>query len=196
MPLDGYSEEYPPKCTEEDAEEKMISRVLLNGLVLLALACPLHIAGASGSFVQAAQAQETQRAVSTPEFPGFTLDVTLSEKAMKKLVSSKETVIAAGYITGNPRKGALKKYVSEMGEVDLGQIQVEFQPGKSARFGEIKLKPDARAQTDGMDPRININVFSGGKSSKDNLIDCGFYEGSLKSLQGQVIPVACKLIGE
>lgn len=174
----------------------MRSRVLLNGFVLLAIACALHIGGASGSLVQAAQAQAAQPAVSTPEFPGFTVDVTLSDKAMKKLVASKETVIAAGYITGNPRKGALKKYVSEMGDIDLGQIQVEFQPGKSGKFGEIKLKPDARAQTDGTDPQIDINVFSGRKSSKDNLIDCGTYEGSLKAIQGKSIPIACKLIGE
>jgi hypothetical protein len=41
-----------------------------------------------------------------------------------------------------------------------------------------------------------INVYSGRKSSPDNLLDCGIYEGPLKAVQSQSIPISCKIIGE
>jgi hypothetical protein len=132
----------------------------------------------------------------TPAYPGFSVNVTLSNKAMAKMVAGKETVIVAGYLTGNPKPGALKKYVDEMGEVGLGDIQTEVGPGVIARFGPITLKQDAFAQTDKKDAQLLINVYSGRKSSPDNLLDCGIYEGPLKPVQGTIIPIACKLIGE
>ncbi len=45
-------------------------------------------------------------------------------------------------------------------------------------------------------PQLLINVYSGRKSSPNNLLDCGIYEGSFQAIQGQSIPIACKLIGE
>jgi hypothetical protein len=45
-------------------------------------------------------------------------------------------------------------------------------------------------------PQLLINVYSGRKSSPNNLLDCGIYEGSLQAVQGQSIPIPCKLIGE
>jgi hypothetical protein len=45
-------------------------------------------------------------------------------------------------------------------------------------------------------PQLLINVYSGRKSSPNNLLDCGIYEGSLAAIQGQSIPISCKLIGE
>jgi hypothetical protein len=44
--------------------------------------------------------------------------------------------------------------------------------------------------------QLLINVYSGRKSSPNNLLDCGIYEGALKAIQGQSIPISCKLIGE
>jgi hypothetical protein len=132
----------------------------------------------------------------TTDFPGFTINVTYSDKAKKLLLDRKESVKAAGYLTGTPKKGALKKYVSEMGEVNLGEIEVEFSPGDSARFSTVKIKSDVFSQTDGANPQININVFSGRKSSPDNLLDCGTYEGALKDLQGKTTTINCKVIGE
>jgi hypothetical protein len=114
---------------------------------------------------------------------------------MKKLVESKETIIVVGYLSGNPRKGALKKFVDEMGQVDLGEIKAEIAPGMSAGFGEIKFLKDAYEQTD-KKPQLLINVYSGRKSSPDNLLDCGIYEGDLLPIQAKSTPISCKLIGE
>jgi len=134
-----------------------------------------------------ARAQEASHAA-IPEFSGFDVQVTLT--------ASKETIIVAGYLVGDPKKQAAKKYIDEMGQVSLGTIKTEIQPGQVAHFGEVKMKKDALAQIDDNGPQLLINVYSGRKSSKDNLVDCGIYEGALKPVEGTTIPIACKLIGE
>ena len=176
--------------------ETMRRGTLLVGMMLVAAGWTWQLVGTAGS-AEAAKAEESaQAAAATAEYPGFSVNVTLSDKAMAKLVAGKETVIVAGYLTGNPKPGALKKYVDEMGEVGLGEIQMEVGPGVIARFGPITLKKDAFEQTDKKDAQLLINVYSGRKSSSNNLLDCGMYEGPLKPIQGTTIPIACKLIGE
>ena len=168
------------------------SRTLLAAfaLTLLIFTAGFFVFGNSS-----ARAQDASHAA-VPEFPGFDVRVTLSEKAEAKLTASNETIIVAGYLTGDPKKQAEKKYVDEMGQVGLGTIKAEIQPGRVAHFGEVKMKKDAIAQIDVNGPQLLINVYSGRKSSKDNLLDCGIYEGALKPVEGTTIPIACKLIGE
>jgi hypothetical protein len=132
----------------------------------------------------------------TVQFQGFNVAVALSEKARKRLVDAKETVIVAAYFTGNPKPGAPKQYLSEIGEVDLGHEEVEVAPGTGATFGEIKLKKDALDEVDDQGAQLLVNVYSGKKSSADNLIECGIYEGALRAAQNKSIPIGCKLIGE
>jgi hypothetical protein len=131
-----------------------------------------------------------------PEFPGFSVEVTLTEKAKAKLVASKETIIVAGYLSGDPKKSAPKKLLDEMGQIGLGEIKSEIQPGNVAHFGEIKMKKDALAQIDINGPQLLINVYSGRRSSKNNLLDCDIYEDALRPILGTTIPISCKLIGE
>jgi hypothetical protein len=45
-------------------------------------------------------------------------------------------------------------------------------------------------------PQLLINAYSGRKSSENNLLDCGIYEGPLRPMLGQNIGISCKLIGE
>jgi hypothetical protein len=130
------------------------------------------------------------------EFEGFTVDVTLSDKAKRKLLDGKETIIVAAYFTGRPKPDIDKKYISDMGEIGLGEAQLETTPGQSARFDKAKLSQDALNQSLNKNPILLINVYSGRKSSKNNLLDCGIYEDDLKPVQGKSIPIACKLIGE
>lgn len=175
----------------------MGDRKLRIGLMLLAIGCAMAHWGGLEKAVQAAVKADAPPAATTtlPGYTGFSVDVTLSPKAMKKLVESKETIIVVGYLSGNPRKGALKKFVDEMGQVDLGEIKAEIAPGMSAGFGEIKFLKDAYEQTD-KKPQLLINVYSGRKSSPDNLLDCGIYEGDLLPIQAKSTPISCKLIGE
>jgi len=170
---------------------------MLCGVVLLVAGCgkprtpvvlvvPDHPTGA----------MEVKFSVATPESQSFSLSVTLSERAMKELTDKKETVMIASYFSGEPKKGALKKYVSEIGDVGLGSTIAEVAPGTRLTTAVVKLDQKALEQTDKESPELLINVYSGRKSSEDNLLDCGFYQASLKSAQGTTIPINCKLIGE
>ena len=115
---------------------------------------------------------------------------------MDKLVSGKETVIVAGYLYGFPKQGTPRKYVDEMGQIDVGEVKDEVAPGTTAAFDHIKLEPAMSKWFDSQGPQLLINVYSGRKSSPNNLLDCGIYEGPLAAVQGQSIPISCKLIGE
>jgi hypothetical protein len=161
-----------------------------RALAILALICIGHQSGLSDA------QQKAQPASTAPTISGFSVKVTLSEKAAKTLTDRKETIIVAAYFSGTPKPGTPRKYLSEIGQVDLGQVNVEVAPGVVAQFGPIKLKQDALNQIDKSGPQLLINVYSGRKSSPDNLLDCGIYEDALAPIEGKTIPIACKLIGE
>ncbi|MFY9746953.1 MAG: hypothetical protein WA891_09165 [Acidobacteriaceae bacterium] len=166
------------------------SSIVLAGLgIFLLLALPTP-----GS--QAAQQSTPPNAAVAPEFPGFTVKLTFSENASKTLIARKETVVVAAYLYGDPKPGAPKRYVDEMGQVNLGEVDSEVAPDKDAPFQDFKLKKDALLQLETHGPQLLINAFSGRKSSPDNLLDCGIYEGPLKTAAQANIKIACKLIGE
>jgi hypothetical protein len=101
------------QCSEE--AEKMFERTAAGrNLALLAITL---MVGQSGSSV----GQEKPHAVS-PDYPGFSVSVTLSDKARKLLADHKETIIVAAYFTGSPKPGTPRKYVSDMGEIGLARI--------------------------------------------------------------------------
>ena len=127
---------------------------------------------------------------------GFTVTVTYSQKAMATLDAGKETVIVVGYLYGFPIQGTPKQAVDHVGQIDMGEVKKEIAPGAMATFDRVKLNQPMVKWLDSQGPQLLINVYSGRKSSPNNLLDCGIYEGSLKAVQGQSIPISCKLIGE
>jgi hypothetical protein len=143
-----------------------------------------------------AQQQSVKPAPPDATVPGFTVAITYSQKAMDKLVAGKETVIVVGYLYGFPIPGTPQKLVDEVGQVDMGEVKKEVAPGATATFDRIKLDPAMTKWFNSQGLQVLINVYSGRKSSPNNLLDCGIYEGALKAVQGQSIPIACKLIGE
>jgi hypothetical protein len=147
-------------------------------------------------FAEPAATERKKTSETTVELEGFTVDVTLSEKARRKLLDGKEAIIVAAYFTGRPKPDTDKKYISDMGEIGLGQALVEVAPDQSARFDTVRLSQYALDQSLNRNPILLVNVYSGRKSSKNNLLSCGIYEDDLKPIQGKSIPIACKLIGE
>jgi hypothetical protein len=144
-----------------------------------------------------AYAQDPPKSLQTPAH-GFKVNVSFSERAKKKLVDSKETVIAIAYFTGTPKAGTpfrqYKQYASRPGPMGLGENEVEALPGEALTFQNLKLKQGALPLLDSQGLQLLINVVSGRKSSKDNLLACDIYEGPLKAVEGTTIPIYCKLI--
>ena len=128
--------------------------------------------------------------------PGFDVAVRLSPNAKAKLLAGKETIVVDAAFISGPKAGTPKKYIGEDGQVTgLGDQRVEVAPGATARFSHMLANKDALAWVEGP-PAVLINVYSGRKSSKDNLLDCGIYEGPLSTIADSVLPIDCKLIGE
>ena len=132
----------------------------------------------------------------TVQQPGFDVAVRLSAKARALLIAKSETIVVSVSFEGGPKPGTPRQYVGDDGQVvDLGGREVEVAPGATARFGNLEANKAALARVQGA-PAVLINVFSGRKSSKDNLLDCGIYEGPLSTVADSVVPIDCKLIAE
>lgn len=162
----------------------------------LTMPAVLSVLLAAAALVPALAQQPNAKPAPAATQPGFTVTITYSQKAMATLVARKETVIVAGYLYAFPAKGTPKRDVDEIGQVDLGEVHDEIAPGATATFAQVNLTQAMLKWVDAQGPQLLINVYSGRKSSPDNLLDCGIYEGSLKAVQGQSIPISCKLIGE
>jgi hypothetical protein len=176
----------------------MPKRLVFSVAAILVL---LTFAGIAAHKRVLAQQQSTPSASPAPApqaaaLASFTVKVAYSQKAMDTLVVGKETVIVAGYLTASPIAGTPKQFVDRMGELGLGQVQKEIAPGAIATFASVKPTPAMMKWVDSSGPLLLINVYSGRKSSPNNLLDCGIYEGSLQAVNGQSIPISCKLIGE
>jgi hypothetical protein len=143
-----------------------------------------------------AQQPSPKPATPAATVPGFTVTVTYSQKATATLAAGKETVIVVGYLYGFPIQGTPKKDVDHVGQIDMGEVKKEVAPGATATFDHVKLNQPMMKWMDSQGPQLLINVYSGRKSSPNNLLDCGIYEGALKAVQGTSIPISCKLIGE
>ena len=168
---------------------RLFSSVPANLVLLISV---VGLAALSPAFAQ----QQNSKPAPAPATFSFYVTVTYSQRAMDTLVAAKETVIVAGYLTASPIPGTPKQYVDRMGEIGLGDVQKEIAPGAIATFDGVKPTPAMMKWVDGNGPQLLINVYSGRKSSPNNLLDCGIYEGSLQAIQGQSIPISCKLIGE
>jgi hypothetical protein len=173
-----------------------MERMPRNQGTLSKLFLVLFVAGASALTSTLAQKPSATPATPPAAQPGFTVKITYSQKAIDTLVARKETVIVAGYLYGFPKQGTPKKYVDEIGQVDLGEVTSEVAPGATAAFDKIKPDQAMMKWLDSQGLQLLINVYSGRKSSPNNLLDCGIYEGPLQAVQGQSIPISCKLIGE
>ncbi len=160
----------------------------LSLCLLMALAPP-----ASG---QTASSQAKSKPPATVPAPGFTVNVTYSAKALETLNARKETVIVAAYVDANPKKGIPPKLVAEDGQIALADKRIEIKPGESAVFDKLNLNATTLKYVDDYGPELLINVFSGRRSSGDNLLDCGIEQGPLKDYANKTLTINCKLIAE
>lgn len=143
------------------------------------------------SIAIASQAAPTKDKV---KVPAFNIDVTLTEKARTRLESGKETIVVLAALTGAPKRNA-SVTVNEAGLVDLARGQITLSRAGQAKFDSLFVPVSKLAQLSSQDYDVNVNVFSGRRSSQNNLLECDFLDGKISKIQ-PVVTLKCGLIGE
>lgn len=127
--------------------------------------------------------------------PAFSIEVSLSQKANEKLSSSKETIIVAAWFSGLPKDTTSKEY-AESGEMFLASARVELSNSRIASFEGIKFSRAAYDSLADKNISVLINVFSGRRTTQDNLLDCNILSKKMSAVRGRKFILAGKLIGE
>lgn len=101
----------------------------------------------------------------------FEIEIELTDKAKERLTSGNETIIVSIFYYGYPKDE--KKANSEKdGTLYLIGDKKEITYGQIARFENLKIAKKDYEQLIDKDFELNLNVYSGRKSSQDNLLDC------------------------
>lgn len=128
---------------------------------------------------------------------GFDVTIALSDKAVAKLASDHETIIAFASYYGDPKKSAAK-HVNEIGLISLSPndetVEIAGTGGKVHISGDkVEVK---RIDWVNGPVKVNLNVASGRKAGPDNILSCDFVDGTLAQVRKRPITLHCSLISE
>lgn len=129
-----------------------------------------------------------------PAAHGFDLTLKLSDGLVAELSAKNETIILAAWFYGDPNAEGASE-VDEMGLIQLGEERAEVPPAAGPVRINGALDPAKLALIEG-GVKVNVNVFSGRKSSEDNLISCDFIDGPVEDLTAAPTEIFCGLITE
>jgi hypothetical protein len=126
---------------------------------------------------------------------GFAINLKLSEGLKAELASKGETIIVRAAFYGEPSEAGASE-VDEMGQIPLGDEELSVLPVDGAVMITGTTVPPAKLALIAGAPSVNVNVFTGRKSSGDNLISCNFIDGPVAELTAAPTEIACGLITE
>ena len=126
---------------------------------------------------------------------GFDLTLKLSDRLKTELTARNETIIVRASFYGEPNEAAISE-IDDMGYIQLGVEELELQPLDGSVAVTDAPVPPARLALLAGKPLVNVNVFSGRKSSPDNLIMCDFIDGPVEDLRPAPTEIFCGLISE
>ena len=132
--------------------------------------------------------------------PEFKVEVNLSEKAKKVLDQKKETIVIIVEFVGVPEVHIPEKYkyefYNELGEIILGRKKVELKNQEIHTFNNLKINSDLIKLLKNNTYNVNLDVISGRKSDKNNLLESEHINKSIDSVKNQIIKINTKLIDE
>lgn len=142
---------------------------------------------------QAPPAEQASREWAVPAPSTFTVDVRLLDGGKPQFDRSGETIIVSARYYGEPVDDVAASAVNDVGQVDLGSAEVELVGEGLARFDGSALLRSRRTLVQG-EPQLEISVFSGRRTSPDNLLDCDAFQGALSDAVRAPIRVDCRLL--
>jgi len=125
--------------------------------------------------------------------PPFGIQVDLSVKADKKIKEDKETIIVAAYFTGQTLDTTSQDYMDN-GTTSVASATKELVNTRIANFEGIKISKSLYDSLIDKDIEVSINIYSGRKSSQNNLLDGGFLSDRMSYIKGKILPMKVKLI--
>src|SRR6185437_9455340 len=125
--------------------------------------------------------------------PTFEIEVSLSPKAKAKLSKNKETIIVSASFSGVPKDTTSENF-QNLGEIGIAGKDIEMRNDSIAKFENIKFSKSLYDSLSDKDIQLLINVFSGRRSSPDNLLDCGIIQEKMSKVKGKIFTIDCKLI--
>ncbi len=179
---------------------KKFSFFAVSTLILtLGLSCQSKKSADTQTETETPPATETDYGVYTEDgdslvIPTFEIEVRSSLKTTQMLTKQKETIIVAAYFAGTPKD---EKDMDEIGELQVLRKEMELTGNaRIARFSGIKFSKEIFEKLVDKDIRVLINVYSGRRSSDDNLLDCGIMEMKASQFMDKRFLIGCKLIDE
>ncbi len=129
--------------------------------------------------------------------PTFEIEIILSDKAEKLLKRKKESVVVSVHFYGYPLDKDLDDFSwNKYGYLDLGRAEIELMENRIAIFDNATINQRKFEYLEYKDFELNINVFTGRRSSKNNLICVSSYGGVIGEVSGRRITLEGKLISE
>ncbi|GAA4042692.1 hypothetical protein GCM10022409_30800 [Hymenobacter glaciei] len=175
----------------------MNSYCVLFFLVMLLAACGTHDQSKNTSGAEKGAPQLGIYVVQGDSVvvPPFAVEVRLSDKANQELAARKETIIVAAYLEGVPARNnpSLVNRTKE-GGLRIGEARVELRTGRTAKFAGIRFARPLYDQLGDKDLNVLVNVFSGRKSTENNLLSCTIIQEKIGALAGQTRLVTGHLI--
>jgi hypothetical protein len=126
--------------------------------------------------------------------PDFEIEVSLSPKAEKKLKEDNENVIVSAMFSGTP-KDTLSNEYQFMG-LSVKNYDIELTTQRIARFDKVRFHSSILNKLSDADIFLLINVFSGRRSSENNILDVEILEDKMSVVKGKKYILKGKLIGE
>jgi|GEM_PF-2492649 len=126
--------------------------------------------------------------------PSFLIHVTLSDAAAKKLHDAHEMINGAVWFDGDgySRPG---EYTAPMRPVVLGgRYEFELDQPGVVSVDHATVSEEAFKRLTDTDYYYTINVYSGRRAFKDNVLDCGDAGGRISEATKKPIQITCDLL--
>ncbi len=123
----------------------------------------------------------------------FEIEVSLSPKAKERITKGKETLIVAVFFTGTP-KDSSNAELEEDGSFFVASAKKEILYGQVAKFDNIKFPIKIYNQLADKDIDLSVDVYSGRKSSQDNLLNGDALFDKISNVVNKKFTLNCKLI--
>jgi hypothetical protein len=132
----------------------------------------------------------------TVTVPRFAIAIKLSPLAEKRLHDLHETIKVLAMFDGDPLPGQ-GHFNAPMRDVYLGSDEKLVDVNNTVKFDDTKISERHWKQLADKNYYVTVNVVSARKTYRDNLLDCSEpIDQHIDTLQGKIISVPCRLIGE